>query len=138
LVVGPLAGDGQPDQYRAESTTARTPAPRREFCKMRIAIIFGLFLFGAPAVAEENLSLFQNGALSCMDWNRPPDFANAGVKAWMLRYGSRLGAQYTTNIFDKASQQTSLQWIGAYCKAHPLSGLSAAGVELMNALGKGI
>jgi hypothetical protein len=104
---------------------------------MRIAIICGLLILGGPAVAEENLSLFQYGALSCMDWNRTPDFANAGVKAWMLRFGSRLGAQYTSNIFDKASQQTSIQFIDAYCKAHPLAGLSAAGVALMNALANG-
>jgi hypothetical protein len=43
-------------------------------------LAFGLVAFGAPALAQENTTLFDLGGLACSDWNRPPDFANAGLK----------------------------------------------------------
>jgi hypothetical protein len=99
-------------------------------------LAFGLVAFGAPALAQENTTLFARGGLACSDWNRPPDFANAGLKDWLSRFTAHLASDgsYLTNPMTRTTPQKTAEWVDAYCKANPLTGLEVVGVAMINAL----
>jgi hypothetical protein len=99
-------------------------------------LAFGLIAFGAPAVAQESTTLFALGGLACPDWNRSPDFANAGLKDWLLRFTAHLGADgsYLTNPMTRTTPQKAIEWVDAYCKANPLTGLGVAALTMINEL----
>jgi hypothetical protein len=99
-------------------------------------LAFGLVAFGAPAFAQESTTLFALGGLACSDWNRPPDFANAGVRDWLSRFTAHLASDgsYLTNPMTRTTPEKTVEWVDAYCKANPLTGLEVVGVMMINEL----
>jgi hypothetical protein len=99
-------------------------------------IVVGSIAFGAPAVAQENTTLFALGGLACADWNRSPNIANAGLKDWFLSFAGHLGADksYLANPMSRTTPQKAVEWVDAYCKTNPLTGLGAAALTMINEL----
>jgi hypothetical protein len=99
-------------------------------------IAFGLIAFVEPAVAQENTTLFALGGLACADWNRSANFANTGSKDWLVRSTAHLGADgsYLTDPMQRTTPQKTVEWVDAYCKANPLTGLGVVGMTMINEL----
>jgi hypothetical protein len=101
-----------------------------------LAIFCCLWLFAAPASAEENLSLFLYGALSCDEWNGPFVFGKSSLQSWLLSYLAQQadGEAYRLKILPQIKTDQIVQWVDDYCKTHPLDGLAVASTTLMNEL----
>jgi len=101
-----------------------------------VAIVLGLFPLSDVAAAQENTTLFALGGLSCLDWNRPTNFANAGLKDWISQFAAHSGADksFRTDPMQGSSPQKTFEWTDAYCKAHPLNGLGVAATTMINEL----
>ena len=99
-------------------------------------ILFAWIALGAPAIAQEDTTLFALGGLACDDWNRPPNLANAGLRDWFLGVAGHLGADesYLTNPMTRTTPQKAVEWLDAYCKANPLAGLGVAALTMINEL----
>jgi hypothetical protein len=99
-------------------------------------LALGLVAFAAPASAQESTTLFALGGLACSDWNRPPNFANAGLKDWLLRFTDHVASDgsYLTNPLKRTTPQETVEWVDAYCKANPLTGLEVVGMAMINEL----
>jgi len=80
--------------------------------------------------------LFALGSLACSDWNRAPNFANAGLKDWLLRFTAHLASDgsYLTNPMTRTTPQQTVAWVDAYCEANPLTGLAVVGMTMINEL----
>jgi hypothetical protein len=99
-------------------------------------LALGLVAFGSPALAQEDTGLFALGSLACSDWNRAPNFANAGLKDWLLRFTAHLASDgsYLTNPMTRTTPQQTVAWVDAYCEANPLTGLAVVGMTMINQL----
>ena len=101
-------------------------------------LALGLVAFGSPALAlaQEDTGLFALGSLACSDWNRAPNFANAGLKDWLLRFTAHLASDgsYLTNPMTRTTPQQTVAWVDAYCEANPLTGLAVVGMTMINEL----
>jgi hypothetical protein len=103
----------------------------------RIAAL--VLVFAAPggsAAAQETNGLFAYGGLACDDWSRPANFANAGLKVWVVDYINHLGhdESYRLDPLAQTSAAEIVDWVNLFCRNHPLTGLEVAGISMMNDL----
>jgi len=106
----------------------------RNMAKTLIRLALALATLGGPVCAQEDLTIFALGGIACNDWSRPANFANSGLKEWLLRYVSDVAntGSYRKNPLEGATPQQTFEWISRYCEAHPLTGLNVAGISFIN------
>jgi hypothetical protein len=97
------------------------------------AIAVALAALGGPAAAQETTSLFAYGGIACDDWSRPANFANAGLKTWVVEYVAHLAhdESFRLDPLQQTSQDEIVQWVNQYCADHPLTGLEVAGMAMI-------